>query len=544
MLRYFFGCTGSVSGKQCRHIVNPTPLLNTTKEASSLAAIDLGSNSFHMIVGRLQNDQLQIIDRLREPVRLAEGLTRQHTLEPHVAQRALDCLQRFGQRLRELPATSVRAVGTNTLRRAHAASGFLEQAEAALGHNIEIIAGIEEARLVHLGVAHSLAEPGGRQLVVDIGGGSTELIIGEHFQPIQLESLYMGCVGMSQRFFADGRIGKPAMKEAILVARLELQASKQRFRRIGWTMATGSSGTIRTVRDVVIEAGWSDNGITPDALKKLRHALTEFGHADNICFEAISEDRKAVFAGGVAILSAVFHALKIDRMLHSPGALREGLLYDLLGRLQHQDIREATVKSLTQRYHTDTGQSLRIEETALALTEQIAPDWQLPEPYTTKWLHWASLVHEIGLLIAHSQYHKHGAYLLKYSDLPGFSLRDQSFLAVLVRCHRRKFRPSIIDVLPDDVHDYAIKLCVVLRLSVLLHRSRSHKSIDIQADATAKSIRLVLPEGWLDRHPLTRADLKAEKKRLSAFDIALEYHQESVNRHPGAGRNDDTPEVP
>jgi exopolyphosphatase/guanosine-5'-triphosphate,3'-diphosphate pyrophosphatase len=498
--------------------------LSQTNDERSLAAIDLGSNSFHMIVGRLQNNQLQIIDRLREPVRLAEGLTKQHTLEPHVAQRALDCLHRFGQRLRDLPADSLRAVGTNTLRRAHAASGFLDQAEAALGHSIEIISGIEEARLVHLGVAHSLADPGGRQLVVDIGGGSTELIIGEGFQPIQLESLYMGCVSMSQRFFPDGKIDKPAMKDAILAARLELQPSKQRFKRIGWTMATGSSGTIRTVRDVVLEAGWSDNGITPDSLKKLRSAMVEFGEADKISFAAVGEDRKPVFAGGVAILSAVFQALKIDRMLHSTGALREGLLYDLLGRLQHHDIREGTVQSLAQRYHTDTEQILRVEETALALAEQVAQKWLLPEPYTTKWLHWAALVHEIGLLIAHSQYHKHGAYLLEYSDLPGFSLRDQRFLSVLVRCHRRKFRPAFVEVLPAESRDYAIKLCVILRLSVLLHRSRSHKAApDIHMEATDKRLGLTFPEGWLNEHPLTRADLKSEKKRLSAFDIALEY---------------------
>jgi len=499
--------------------------LSQTNDARSLAAIDLGSNSFHMIVGRLQNSQLQIIDRLREPVRLAEGLTRQHTLETDVARRALECLQRFGQRLRDMPADSVRAVGTNTLRRAHAASGFLDQAEAALGHTIEIISGIEEARLVHLGVTHSLADPGGRQLVVDIGGGSTEVIIGEGFQPIQLESLYMGCVSMSQRFFANGKIEKSAMKEAILAARLELQASKQRFKRIGWTMATGSSGTIRTVRDVVLEAGWSDNGITPESLKKLRSALTEFGRADKISFSAVNEDRKPVFAGGVAILSAVFHALKIDRMLHSTGALREGLLYDLLGRLQHQDIREATVQSLIQRYHTDTEQALRVEETALGIAEQVALNWQLPEPYTTKWLHWAALVHEIGLVVAHSQYHKHGAYLLAYSDLPGFSLSDQRFLSVLVRCHRRKFRPAIIEALPAEVRDYAVKLCVILRLSVLLHRSRSHKPApDIQVTVTDKHVNLGFPEDWLDEHALTRADLKSERKRLSAFDIALDYH--------------------
>jgi exopolyphosphatase/guanosine-5'-triphosphate,3'-diphosphate pyrophosphatase len=289
-------------------------------------------------------------------------------------------------------------------------------------------------------------------------------------------------------------------------------------------MATGSSGTIRTVRDVVLETGWSDNGITAESLKKLRSALIGMGHASNIGFPAVSEDRKPVFAGGVAILSAVFHALKIDRMLHSSGALREGLLYDLLGRLQHQDMREATVRSLSQRYHTDVEQALRIEETALALAEQLAAIWQLTEPATTKWLHWAALLHEIGLLIAHSQYHKHGAYLVKYSDLPGFSLRDQNFLSVLVRCHRRKFRPTMIEVLPDDMRSYAIKLCLILRLAVLLHRSRSHKPApDVQINAAGNNVRLIFPDNWLEEHPLSKADLKVERKHLATFGIGLEY---------------------
>lgn len=498
--------------------------MSQTRDTQSLAAIDLGSNSFHMIVGRLQNEQIQLIDRLREPVRLAEGLTASQNLEASVAERALDCLQRFGQRIRDLPHHNVRAVGTNTLRRAQAASGFLDQAQEALGHRIEIISGIEEARLVHLGVVHSLADPGGRRLVVDIGGGSTEVIIGEGFQPILLESLYMGCVGMSQRFFADGSIEKSAMKNAILAARLELQASKQTFKRTGWIMATGSSGTIRAVRDVVREAGWSDNGITPESLKRLRNALVEFGSADNIDFESISSDRKPVFAGGVAILSAVFHALKIDRMVHSSGALREGLLYDLLGRIQHHDIREATVQSMAERYHIDAGQAQRVEETALALLTQCADAWSIEETRASQWLRWASLVHEIGLLVAHSQYQKHGGYLLEYSDLPGFSLRDQQFLALLVCHHRRKLPKVMLKDVPANQVDYTVRLIALLRLSVLLHRSRSDQRIpDILITATSGSIKLNFPGDWLEEHPLTKADLDAEKKLLSTVDIKLKF---------------------
>jgi exopolyphosphatase/guanosine-5'-triphosphate,3'-diphosphate pyrophosphatase len=387
--------------------------LNNPSDARTLAAIDLGSNSFHMIVGRLQNNQLQLIDRLREPVRLAAGLTDDHRLKPEAEQRALECLQRFGQRIRELPEGSVRAVGTNTLRLANASYRFLESAQNALGHDIEVISGIEEARLVYLGVAHSLPDPGGQRLVVDIGGGSTEMIIGKGFDSIRLESLYMGCVSMSQRFFPDGVISKSNMKEAVLAAGLELQPSKQIFRQLGWSVATGSSGTIRAVGDVVINEGWSDKGISAASLKKLRSALVEIGHADRIQYAAVSDDRKAVFAGGVAVLSAVFQALKIDHMVHSSGALREGLLYDLLGRIQHRDVRESTVQSLAQRYHVDIPQAQRVELAALGLAEQVVDDWRLRDEGVRQWLHWASLLHEIGLVIAHSQYHKHGAYLVE-----------------------------------------------------------------------------------------------------------------------------------
>ena len=320
---------------------------------------------------------------------------------------------------------------------------FLDQAQDALGHRIEVISGIEEARLVHLGVAHSLPDPGGRRLVVDIGGGSTEIIIGEGLVPIRLESLYMGCVSMSERYFADGAIRKANMKDAILAARLELQSSKHLFRRLGWSMATGSSGTIRTIRDVVVERGWSDNGISADSLKKLRVALVESGHADKIDFAAVSEDRKPVFAGGVAVLSAVFHALKIERMLHSTGALREGLLYDLIGRIQHQDMRESSVQAMAQRYHVDLEQAARVEAKAQKLLGKVDDAWQLVASKQAPLLTWAARVYEIGLDIAHSQYHKHGAYLIEHSDLPGFSRQDQQALALLVRGHYAD-KPEII----------------------------------------------------------------------------------------------------
>jgi exopolyphosphatase/guanosine-5'-triphosphate,3'-diphosphate pyrophosphatase len=498
--------------------------VSSTRDSRTLAAVDLGSNSFHMIVGRFHSGQLQLIDRLRDPVRLAAGLTDDHQLDPQVAQRALDCLERFGQRVRDLESGNVRAVGTNTLRRLHSSAGFLDQAQQALGHSIEIISGIEEARLVHLGVAHSLPDPGGRRLVVDIGGGSTEIIVGEGLLPVHMESFYMGCVSISTRFFEDGVIRKSAMKDAVLAARLELQPRKQLFRRLGWSMATGSSGTIRTIRDVVMERGWSDNGISADSLKTLRSALLDVGHADEIDFAAVNEDRKAVFAGGVAILSAVFQALKIQRMLHSTGALREGLLYDLIGRIQHRDVRESTLQAMARRYHVDLEQAQRVERTAMRLLDGVAAHWQLRLDDARQWLHWAALLHEIGLVIAHSGYHKHGAYLVEYSDLAGFSHRDQRLLAALVGSHRRKFRKSGIEALPSSTRNTSTRLAILLRLAVLLHRNHSDQSPpDIRVTAQDDSIALAFPDDWLTKHPLTRADLSIERKHLKHTGVRLQF---------------------
>ncbi len=467
---------------------------------------------------------MQILDRLKEPVRLASGLDENNCLDEKAAQRALDCLHRFGQRVRDIAPDSVRAVGTNTLRKAQSCNGFLDQAQQALNHSIEVISGIEEARLIYLGVAHSLQDPGGQRLVVDIGGGSTELIIGAGIDPIKLESLYMGCVGLSLRFFADGAITKDAMHQAILAARLELQPIKRVYRKLGWTMATGSSGTIRAIRNVVTQAGWSENGITPGALKKLRSEMIDLGHADALKLEGLSENRRPVFAGGVAILSAVFDALKIDRMLHSSGAVREGVIYDLAGRLHHQDIREATVLALAKRYQADLQQAQQVEATALNLLEQAASAWDLDTVAARQWLHWTSYLHEAGLVIAHSRYHKHGAYLIENSDLPGFSVRDQHFLATLILAHRRKLKPAMLDMIPASMQAVGLKLIILFRLAVILNRDRSDEPLPaIKVTAETDKIDLTFPEQWLSSNRLTESSLETEKKILKNMDVKLRY---------------------
>ena len=488
-----------------------------------LAAVDLGSNSFHMIVVKIENDQIRVIDRIKEMVRLGEGLTEDKHLRPEVKMRALACLERFGQRLRDMPAGSVRAVGTNTLRQSQDRE-FIHQAQQALGHPIEVIAGREEARLVYLGVAHGLAVGDEPRLVVDIGGGSTELIIGKGFQPLERESLHMGCVSMSRRFFPDGRITAEALREAEVAASLELRPVRARYQHSHWQLAVGSSGTIKAIREVVLSAGWSQSGITLESLEQLKQALIKAGSVTNLDLKGLSEQRKPVFAGGVAVLHAVFTNTGTQQMLVSNEALREGLLYEMLGRIHQEDVRQRTVQSLARRYSVDHKQARRIENTALALFEQISVAWLLNDPEHPLMLAWAAQLHEIGLTVAHNQFHKHGAYLLENADMSGFSRQEQAVLAALVRGHRRKVPLTDFEALPEKVVHSSIRLCILLRLAILLHRSRSASlKPSIKIDVIGKKIHLQFSPRWLARHPLTQEELKQEQFYLKDIGYSLEF---------------------
>jgi len=488
-----------------------------------VAAVDLGSNSFHMIVARVANGDLQVIDRLREMVRLGAGLDQSKRLTAEAAERTLACLERFGQRLRAMPPGTVRAVGTNTLRQMRDGEGFLGAAAGALGHPIEVIAGREEARLVYLGVAHGLAAGDERRLVVDIGGGSTELIVGEGFTPLERESLYMGCVSISRAYFPTGQLNERAMIAAETACALELRPVKTEFRDAGWQLAVGSSGTIKAVEAVCLANGWSSQGITFTALRALRKALIAARNMGKLTLAGLADERRPVFPGGVAVLMSVFKALNIEQMMVSDQALREGLLYEMLGRIRHEDVRERTVKTLRRRYKGDEQQARRVETTARALLSQVAGDWALVGSEYADMLGWAARLHEIGLAVSHSQFHKHGAYLIANSDLSGFSRQEQAVLAALVRGHRRKLPLSEFELLAQPTRGCATRLCVLLRLAVLLHRNRSPMTKPNPL-LSVQDNRLLLrfPDGWLGRHPLTQAELEEEDKRLATAGFRIE----------------------
>jgi len=487
-----------------------------------LAAVDLGSNSFHMVVARYSHGQLVIIDRLREMVRLAAGVAENGRIDKEVAARALGCLERFGQRLRDMHADSVRVVGTNALRLAHKKQHFLGRAREALGHPIEIIAGMEEARLIYSGVAHTMPNEPGRRLVVDIGGGSTEVIVGESLTPLELESLQMGCVSVSERFFRDGKLSAKRFERARLAARLELEPVQAAFRRRGWDTCAGSSGTVRAIGEVIQALGAQSLTITPEGLKRAIDYSVDAGHIRELNLDPITEDRRPVFPGGLAILAEVFSQLDIKEMQIAEGAMREGLLYDMLGRYKREDARERTVRGMQQRYHVDVGQAERVEATVRDFLAQTAATWKLEEPLALLALKWAARLHEIGLDVSHSGYHRHGAYLLENADMPGFPREEQRLLARLVGAHRRKLTLDRIEELVPPLDKSAVHLIVLLRLAVLLHRGRSTQALPkIQLTATPKSLEARFPARWLREHPLTFADLQQEVLYLRASGFRL-----------------------
>ncbi len=490
-----------------------------------LAAIDLGSNSFHMKIARIESTgRLRTVDRMREMVQLASGLDEHNVLSDETIERALGCLQRFGQRLSDVPGHNVRAVGTNTLRKARNSNEFRRQAEAVLNHQVEVISGYEEARLVYLGVAHSIQTDAQKSLVIDIGGGSTELIVGTGFTPLQKQSLYMGCVNTSRKFFADGRITKKRMREAEISALRELEWLRMDYRSAGWEQAIGSSGTIRAISNIIRQQGWHEHMITAEALDKLSALLIELGDSKKINMDGIEPLRASVLPGGVAILKAAFSSLAISEMSVSDGALREGLLYDMLGRISDADVRNDTVVDLGERYHVGKLQAERVQACAQNLHQQVAKSWRLRDSYYEKLLTWAAHLHEIGLDISHAQYHRHGAYLIQHADLRGFSRQEQTALAALVRSHRRKFNKDLFEAMQEKTARKVKRLTVLLRLAVLLNRSRSDEARpEPTLSVDEASLLLQFPPGWLEEHPLTEADLKQESGYLKSAGFKLSF---------------------
>lgn len=497
---------------------------NRTEE---IAAIDLGSNSFHMIIAKVSNGQISIIDRLKEPVRLGYGLDNDGCLDDLSQKRALDCLARFHQRIQYLPATRVRAVGTRTLRQATNAKSFLEKAESALGNKIHVISGVEEARLVYHGVAFGLEDDHQKRLVIDIGGGSTEIIIGEDYTPMSLESLGMGCVSITKGFFENGKITKSQVRKADIFCRQKLEPFQSRFRKESWQRAIGCSGSIKSIASALDQVN-GHPAITIDGMAKLLELCLETKKIDSLKIPGVSNQRMPVFIGGLIVLNATMTALKIESLESSPWALREGLLFDLLGHDSMSDMKERSVTELAERFHADMSHAERTANVALQLLAQV----HLSKDSVESWqknLIWAAMLHEVGLDINHDGYHKHGGYIVENCHLPGFGYDEQRALANLIHFHRKKPDWGQIESLPKDQLDEFYVVLQVFRLACILTRARSDvQDISWSLAYDGETISFCAPPAWWQEQMLASADLESEQKymRKSPFPLKLNRPEE------------------
>ncbi len=479
---------------------------------ATLAVVDLGSNSFRLEIGRVEGDQIFRLDTWRETIRFGAGMDDKGRLTSAARRTALACLTRFRERLSGLHPSAVRAVATNTFRVAKNAATFLPQAEAALGFPIDVIAGHEEARLIYLGVAHVLSPSAAPRLVIDIGGGSTEFIIGRGLVPERLESLKLGCVNISQRFFPGGVLRADAFTAAETHARAEIEAIAQEFGREHWQDAYASSGTALALAAILEENGLSAGGITPEGLARLRKRMVGAGNMARLSLEGVKPERTPVLPGGFAIMAAAMAELSVTRLNPVGGALRLGVLYDLLGRAGQRDSRVATVDRFIERYHVDRAHALRVAAMAKALYLKAAPH---PDPAIAQRVEWAGLLHEIGYTVSHIGYHRHGAYILENADMPGFSAQEQRQLAVLVQGCRgglSKMEPVLQDA-------QSIAQVLALRLAVIFHHAR--RAIDaprIRLKA-GRTIHFGVSATWLKRHPLTLHLLIKEREEWAALGV-------------------------
>jgi len=480
-----------------------------------LAAVDLGSNSFRLVIGRIESsdvgEQIRPIDQIKETVRLAAGLGEGGRLSPAAQDRALAALQRFGERLRAFSPDAVRAVATNTFRVATDARAFLERSQTALGFPIEVIAGREEARLIYLGAAHTLPADGRVRLVVDIGGGSTECIVGADYASTLLESVPLGCVSLTQEHFAEGKVDRASLEHAQLMCRNALEPLSARYRATGWQLAIGTSGTAKSLWQIA-QTDFDQPALTREALARIEAALLKAGHTDRVQFDGLKADRRPVLAGGLAMMSALFEEFDIESLDYCDGALREGVLYDLLGRSSGADMRSITVARMASRYGLDDAHGQALSALAIDLYRQACRSPQDDLNRDARLLSWAAQLSEIGLSISHIDHHKHGSYILGHCDMPGFSEHEQAVIAEIVLGQTGGLTKMRSRMNHED--DWLRVLC--MRLAVILNRRRDrHLPPRLRLRLKGSGARLELPEDWVQAHPLTHQSMQQEAAEWS-----------------------------
>ncbi|ADU70207.1 exopolyphosphatase [Pantoea sp. At-9b] len=485
----------------------------STPKPQEFAAIDLGSNSFHMVIARVVDGAMQVLGRLKQRVHLADGLDAQNRLSEEAIQRGLSCLALFAERLQGFSPANVTIVGTHTLRQAINAEEFLQRAADVIPYPIEVISGNEEARLIFMGVEHTQPEKG-RKLVIDIGGGSTELVIGEDFEPQLVESRRMGCVSFAQLYFPKGEISPENFRRARLAAAQKLETLSWQYRLHGWQYALGASGTIKAACEVLLAMGEKEKLITPERLDQLYSEVIKHKSFAALSLPGLSEERKVVFVPGLAILCGVFDALAIRELRLSDGALREGVLYEMEGRFRHQDIRSRTAQSLANHYAIDSDQARRVLET----TEQLYLQWldqnpKLANPQLSALLKWAAMLHEVGLTINHSGMQRHSAYILQNTNMPGFNQDQQMLLAMLVRFHRKAVKMDEMPRFTLFKKKQFLPLVFLLRLGTLLNNQRqaTTRPDSLKLSTDDGHWTLTFPAGYFSQNTLVQLDLEREQ---------------------------------
>ncbi|MFY8275540.1 guanosine-5'-triphosphate,3'-diphosphate diphosphatase [Pseudoalteromonas sp. SSDWG2] len=481
--------------------------MNSSLQDDLYAVIDLGSNSFHMLIAKTVAGSLQTIGRVKRKVRLAAGLNEQMQLSPRAMQRGWECLALFAERLQDIPPHQVKIVATATLRLAKNADVFRERAEQILGHPVHVISGEEEAKTIYKGVAHTSA-CSGKQLVIDIGGASTEIVIGEGHQAIHYTSLHMGCVTYLESFFKDGLLSEANYTQAINAAKQTIAPIVAQYTQTGWEYAAGASGTVQAIQEIMV-AQRQDETLTLDKLLDIKSLTTQYASIDDLQLPGLSEERRLVFVSGLAILIAIFESLDVKSMGLAGGALREGVLYTMIPELQRKDIRQRTIESFIARYHIDSRQGERVACIANLLLSQLAPQWHVSDTDSAL-LKCAAMLHEVGLLIEYKKYPKHGAYILKNTDMPGFTRQQHKLIAQLVHYHKGDISAGAFDSLGAH-QQLATRLVKILRLAVTLSMRRQNDVLpELDIKETNGELTLNIDKQWLEAHPLMFNELEQE----------------------------------
>ena len=497
----------------------------TVKETSPplYAVIDLGSNSFHMLITRQLADSVQVVDKVKRKVRLASGLDDNNILSDAVMAKGLQCLSFFAERLQTIPAKNIRIVATATLRLAENRTDFIEKAEQILNQKIALLSGIEEANNIYLGVAHTSCSAD-KRLILDIGGASTEIIVGHDFDVKKAISLNIGCVTFNQRFFPNGAISTDNFAQAIQAAERAIEPIRDDYLNIGWQCVLGGSGTMQALAEIRI-IQHKPSILSLEFLYQIQQQLLTFDNINDVKIAGLSAERSPVIASGLAVLIALFQQFSIKSLTLSSGALREGLLYEMLPNSRNSNIRQRTINALTTRFHIDRQHANNINAQIHKLFDQVASSWQLTKDNAFAILQNSCDLHEIGLLLAYKNHQQHSAYILSHADLAGFSVPDRQLLITFVKLYKGEFvagelaEQSAIDI------NQARKLLAIFRIAIILCRDRTGEVLpSYTASVTEQDFQLNLPESWLMQHPLIADELQQETQHFAQLELLLSVH--------------------